>query len=58
MGCHNVTGTHREIIFHATGLEMLWRTIVFVLACGFIIPIPWMLRWYTEWLFSQFELVA
>jgi hypothetical protein len=56
--CSNVTGTHREIIFHATGLEMLWRTIVFVLACGFIIPIPWMLRWYTEWFVSQFELVA
>jgi hypothetical protein len=31
---------------------------VFALACAFIIPIPWMLRWYTTWFFSQFELVA
>ena len=27
---------------------MLWRTIVFVIACAFIIPIPWMLRWYAN----------
>jgi hypothetical protein len=55
--CRNVTGTHREILFNATGLEMLWRTLVFALACAFIIPIPWMLRWYTQWYVSQFELV-
>jgi hypothetical protein len=34
----------------------LWRTLVFGLACGFIIPIPWMLRWYGKWYASQFEL--
>lgn len=56
--CRNVSGTHREIIFHATGLEMLWRSLVLALACAFIIPIPWMLRWYTNWYVSQFELVA
>jgi hypothetical protein len=55
--CRNVTGTHREILFNATGLEMLWRTLVFALACAFIIPIPWMLRWYIRWYVSQFELV-
>jgi hypothetical protein len=27
------------------------------LACVFIIPIPWMLRWYSQWYVSQFELV-
>jgi hypothetical protein len=56
--CRNITGTHREIVFLATGLEMLWRTLVFAIACGFLIPIPWMLRWYTRWYVSQFELVA
>ena len=55
--CRNISGTHREILFNATGLEMLWRTLVFVIACVFIIPIPWMLRWYAQWYVSQFELV-
>jgi hypothetical protein len=55
--CRNVSGTQREILFNASGLEMLWRTLAFVLACGFLIPIPWMLRWYTTWYVSQFELV-
>lgn len=54
--CRNISGTHRKVAFHATGLEMLWRTLVFALACGFLIPIPWMLRWYTQWYVSQFEL--
>jgi hypothetical protein len=26
-------------------------------ACAFIIPIPWVTRWYTQWYVSQFELV-
>lgn len=55
--CRNVSGTHREIVFNATGLEMLWRTLLFVVACIFLIPIPWMLRWYGQWYASQFELV-
>jgi hypothetical protein len=55
--CRNVDGTRREIVFKASGLDVLWRTIVFVIACGFIIPIPWVMRWFTGWYVSQFELV-
>lgn len=55
--CRNIGGTQREVMFNATGLEMLWRTLVFVIACMFIIPIPWMMRWYVQWAISQFELV-
>jgi hypothetical protein len=55
--CRNVSGTRREVIFTGTGLEVLWRTIVFSIACAFIIPIPWMLRWYNRWYLSQFALV-
>jgi hypothetical protein len=54
--CRNIDGTHREVIFTAPGLEVLWRTLVFVIACIFIIPIPWMLRWYARWYASQFAL--
>ena len=31
--CRNISGTRREIIFNASGLEMLWRTIVFAIGC-------------------------
>jgi GYF domain 2 len=55
--CSNIDGTHREVIFNASGLEMLWRTIVFAIGCAFIIPIPWVLRWYARWYVSQFALV-
>jgi hypothetical protein len=55
--CRNIQGTRREIIFNGTGLEFLWRAIVMVLACVFIIPIPWMYRWFMQWIGSQTVLV-
>src|SRR5262245_44999125 len=36
--CRNISGTHREVIFLASGLEVLWRSVVFGIACIFIIP--------------------
>lgn len=54
----NVDGTRREVVFNATGLGLLWRTIVFAIGCVFIIPIPWALRWFANWYVSQFELVG
>jgi hypothetical protein len=53
--CANIEGTRRAISFNATGLEMLWRTLVFSIACIFIIPIPWMTRWYGRWYIAQFS---
>jgi hypothetical protein len=53
----NIAGSRREIVFNASGLEMLWRTLVFALGCAFIIPIPWLLRWYANWTISQIALV-
>lgn len=55
--CKNFTGTHREITFNGTGLEVLWRSVVCFLGCVFLIPIPWVLRWYLQWFVSQFALV-
>jgi GYF domain 2 len=49
----NIEGTRREIIFTGTGLEFLWRSVVAVIACVFIIPIPWMYRWFGQWMASQ-----
>jgi hypothetical protein len=55
--CRHVSGTRREMIFTATGLQLLWRTLVFGIGCCFIIPIPWLLRWYFTWTTAQFALV-
>jgi hypothetical protein len=55
--CSNIQGTRREVIFTATGLEMLWRTIVAFIGFVFIIPIPWVYRWMFQWLASQTKLV-
>ena len=55
--CRNIQGTRREVTFNASGLQVLWRTVVFVLGCSVIIPIPWVLRWYSTWYVSQFALV-
>ncbi|MBB4393427.1 DUF4339 domain-containing protein [Bradyrhizobium sp. ERR14] len=55
--CRNVSGTRREMVFTATGLDLLWRTVAFCLGCLFIIPIPWLLRWYFTWGTTQFVLI-
>jgi hypothetical protein len=52
--CRNVSGSRREILFNGSGLEVLWRSLVFALVSFLIIPIPWMLRWYANWYVSQF----
>ena len=55
--CRHVEGTRREVVFNATGLEFLWRSLVTFIACAFIIPIPWVMRWFLRWQFSQVALV-
>ena len=54
--CRNIEGTQREVIFIGSGLEILWRSIVFAIGCMLLIPIPWVMRWYTGWYTSQFAL--
>jgi hypothetical protein len=51
--CRNIQGTRREVLFIGSGLEFLWRAVVAGLASFFIIPIPWMYRWMSQWLASQ-----
>ena len=55
--CRNIEGTRREVVFKASGLEYLWRTVVSIFACAFIIPIPWVARWMMGWLASQTVLI-
>jgi hypothetical protein len=55
--CRNIQGTRRQVVFKGTGLQYLWRTIVTIIACSFIIPIPWVVRWMLDWQLSQTELV-
>lgn len=55
--CRHIEGTRRDVVFEATGLQYLWRAIVTLLACSFLIPIPWALRWFMRWHASQTVLV-
>ncbi|MDB5616387.1 GYF domain-containing protein [Tardiphaga sp.] len=54
--CRHISGSRRNISFIASGLDVLWRTLVFAIASAFIIPIPWVLGWYARWFASQFVL--
>ena len=53
----NVEGTRREVVFTGSGLQVLWRTIVLSVLMLLIIPIPWMIRWYSKWFVSQVAVV-
>jgi hypothetical protein len=55
--CRHINGTRRAIVFNATGWQVLWRTLLFALGCCLLIPIPWAIRWYTQWFAAQFALV-
>ncbi len=55
--CRNIQGTRREVIFTGTGLQFLWRTLVALIVSLFIITIPWMYRWLTQWMVSNTVLV-
>jgi hypothetical protein len=55
--CSHIEGTQREVVFTGTGLEFLWRSLVLVVGCVLIIPIPWAYRWFTCWLASQIALM-
>ncbi len=55
--CRHIEGTRRAVVFNGTGLEFLWRALVTALGSLFIIPIPWMYRWFIRWLGSQTVLV-
>ncbi len=55
--CSHVVGSSKQLAFTASGFGYLWRLLVLALASGFIIPIPWVWRWFVSWLVSQFSLV-
>jgi hypothetical protein len=55
--CRNIQGTRRQVVYKGTGLQNLWRALVLVICCAFVIPIPWMYRWMMRWQLSQTTLV-
>jgi hypothetical protein len=55
--CRNIQGTRRQVVYKGTGLENLWRGLVFFVCCALVIPIPWMYRWLMRWQLSQTVLV-
>jgi GYF domain 2 len=51
----NIVDPSRVVSFTASGWQILWRSFLFVLGICFIIPIPWVLHWYTRWFIGQFS---
>ncbi len=51
--CRNVSWEGHLVEFNGSGLEVLWRTVVFMLTCILIIPIPWTMLWLTKWYISK-----
>lgn len=55
--CRSIDGTI-GFTFTASGSAILGRTVLLILLCALILPIPWALRWYANWFASQFSVVA
>jgi hypothetical protein len=51
--CRNILGTH-SFDFVGEGSGILWRVIVLIFGCLFILPIPWLFAWFYNWFVSQF----
>lgn len=45
----HIRSQEAQFQFVGSGLGFLWRAVVTGLACLFVIPIPWVLRWLTAW---------
>lgn len=54
--CRSILG-NAAFDFTGSGLAILWRTVVFVILCALILPIPWMLRWLASWYVSHITVV-
>jgi hypothetical protein len=50
--CRNVEGDG-VVSFSGKGHEILWRSVVCMLGCALVIPIPWMTAWMTKWFMNQ-----
>ena len=55
--CKNI---HGQLSFDYKGevCEILWRSLVCLIDTVFIIPIPWVLRWFMSWNIAQIEVVT
>lgn len=51
--CRNVDWAGHTVEFNATGWGLLWRSVVGILGCILIIPIPWISLWLTKWYISN-----
>lgn len=54
--CRSIQG-NAAFDFTGSGFALLWRTLVFVVLCPLILPIPWMLRWFVTWFASRITVV-
>lgn len=50
--CAHVRGPFR-FEFDGRATEILWRGALVIVACLFLIPIPWAIAWFVRWFVSQ-----
>ncbi|MCW2317195.1 hypothetical protein M2322_002749 [Rhodoblastus acidophilus] len=50
--CRNISGSH-AFDFIGAGIEILWRTLLVAFGCLLILPAPWLIAWYYNWMVSQ-----
>ena len=54
--CRSIRG-NVAFDFTGSGFAILWRTLVFVVLCSLVLPIPWMLCWLANWTVSHITVV-
>ena len=52
----NARGAGIEFQFHGKGHQILWRTVVVILASLLIVPIPWIAVWLMRWMVQNVSL--
>ena len=56
--CRNVDAGDTEIEFQGNGWELLWRTVLAILASFLIVPIPWVWLWVLKWMLNNLILTS
>lgn len=51
-----VTGSIEKFDFQAGALGLFFRSLWFLIASAFLIPIPWIICWFSRWFASQVRL--
>ena len=52
--CARIEGAPR-FAFNGGGFAILWRPLLFAFGSILVVTIPWLMKWYANWIVSQFS---